>query len=146
MEELKSIQLGILKDVHDYCSSTNITYWLAYGTLLGAIRHNGYIPWDDDIDIAMPREHYEKFIQSYKKKNTVVYSCSNNKKYILHFAKVYDTRTILKEYANMNIETGVYIDIFPIDNVPDFKKQQDQLCRKISFYRHVLFLKKNHKL
>lgn len=146
IEELKSIQLETLNDIHNFCVTNQIKYWLAYGTLIGAIRHNGYIPWDDDIDIAMPREDYEKFIKSYKNKNSVVYSCSNNKDYILHFAKVYDTRTILNEYANMNIETGVYVDVFPIDNIPDSKEQQDQLCRKISFYRHVLFLKKNHIL
>ncbi|KAA4960354.1 LicD family protein, partial [Bacteroides fragilis] len=63
--QLKVIQLNILKDVDAFCRENNITYYLTYGTLLGAVRHQGYIPWDDDIDIAMPRKDYEKFLSNY---------------------------------------------------------------------------------
>ena len=65
INEIKKIQLEILKNVAEYCDDNNIRYFLAYGTLLGAIRHKGYIPWDDDIDIVMPRPDYEKFIYNF---------------------------------------------------------------------------------
>ena len=61
IDELKSIQLAILEYVHDFCIKNNIRYSLCGGTLIGAVRHKGYIPWDDDIDIIMPRDDYEKF-------------------------------------------------------------------------------------
>ena len=65
LEELKNIQKEVLNEVVTFCNDNNIRYFLAYGTLLGAIRHKGYIPWDDDIDIHMPRLDYEKFIELY---------------------------------------------------------------------------------
>ena len=65
-DELRTIQLDILQNVHDFCMKHDIKYTLAYGTLLGAVRHGGYIPWDDDIDIAMLRPDYERFMQEYK--------------------------------------------------------------------------------
>ena len=68
LDEMKRIQVDILKDVHQFCIENNIHYTLIFGTLLGAIRHKGYIPWDDDIDIAMMRPDYEKFVASYKHK------------------------------------------------------------------------------
>ena len=63
LEELKSIELDIMKKIHDFCERKGLTYYLAYGTMIGAIRHNGFIPWDDDIDIFMPREDYERFLK-----------------------------------------------------------------------------------
>ena len=66
-DELRKIQLDILRSVSAFCMKNNLTYFLCYGTLLGAVRHKGYIPWDDDIDIAMPRPDYEKFIRSFNK-------------------------------------------------------------------------------
>ena len=64
-EELNVIQLDILDDIHQFCVNNNIRYSLAFGSLIGAIRHHGYIPWDDDIDIMMPRPDYDVFINSF---------------------------------------------------------------------------------
>lgn len=119
LDELKSIQLNILRDVHQFCIANGIEYSLSFGTLLGAVRHKGYIPWDDDIDIMMPRKSYEKFINSYNSDFYRTISLHNNKNYYLPFAKVYDDRTVVNEFVNSKIEFGVYIDIFPVDNVPD---------------------------
>ena len=64
-EEVKKMNIDILSVVADFCEKNGLRYWLYYGTLIGAIRHNGYIPWDDDIDIAMPRPDYEKFLKTF---------------------------------------------------------------------------------
>lgn len=118
-EELKNIQLEILNEVSDFCEDHDITYFLAYGTLIGAIRHKGYIPWDDDIDIAMPRPDYEKFLHSFNKRKSCVQvvSLENDRHYGLSFAKVHNTRTIMHETQYNQDVYGVYIDVFPLDGV-----------------------------
>ena len=90
-EELKKIQVEILDNVVEFCQRHNLRYFLAYGTLLGAVRHNGYIPWDDDIDIHMPRPDYEKFIGLYNSEagNNEVVSHELDSNYRVAFAKVY---------------------------------------------------------
>lgn len=123
-EELKEIQLDILKKVAEFCEKNNITYFLAFGTLIGAIRHKGYIPWDDDIDLALPRPDYDRFIATFNKENSFfkVISMENNHKYGFSFAKVHDTRTIVNETQYVQDEFGVFIDIFPIDGIKDTKQ------------------------
>ena len=121
LEELKTIQLDILKIVADFCDKNNITYFLAFGSLIGAIRHKGFIPWDDDIDIAMPRPDYDTFISLFNnnKSPVQVISMENNKRYGFSFAKAHDTRTIVNETQYKQDNFGVYIDIFPIDGIKD---------------------------
>lgn len=136
-EEIKAIQLDILKKVADFCDQYRITYFLAFGTLIGAIRHKGYIPWDDDIDIAMPRPDYDKFISLFndRKDQIQVISIENNKHYGFSFAKVHDTRTIINETQYKQDNFGVYIDIFPIDGIKD--KRQIYRLRKINKCLHT---------
>lgn len=123
-EELKEIQLNILNVVADFCEKSKITYFLAFGTLIGAIRHKGFIPWDDDIDIAMPRPDYERFISIFNETSSIyqVISLENNKKYGFSFAKVHDTRTLVNETQYKQDQFGVYIDIFPIDGIKNKKR------------------------
>jgi lipopolysaccharide cholinephosphotransferase len=115
--ELKQIQLDMLKDIDSFCSENNISYFLAYGTLLGAVRHKGYIPWDDDIDICLPRPDYERFISLYKnvERNYQVVEFRKTKGYALPFAKVSNENTVMNEYLYDKDVFGVYIDVFPID-------------------------------
>ena len=116
-DEMQKIELNILKHVIKFCEENNITYFLYGGTLIGAIRHKGFIPWDDDIDIAMPREDYDRFLKTFK--NTERYILTHidiEKDYYLPFAKVYDNYTYLDERSTQRIPMGVYIDIFPIDS------------------------------
>lgn len=140
IDELKRIQIDILDDVANFCEENNICYFLAFGTLIGAIRHNGYIPWDDDIDIAMPRPDYNRFIQQYnnRKSNYRMMCFETDESYSLPFGKVIDDRTILCE--DMYDETatyGVYIDVFPIDGYPGKKDH-----KKLIHLRQMLNAKK----
>lgn len=120
-EELKKIQLEILCDVATFCEENGIRYFLAYGTLLGAVRHKGYIPWDDDIDIHIPRADYERFIKLYNKKDDKpfkVITHESDRRYNVPFAKVQHTGTTLHEFLYKNPGTfGVYIDLFPLDGI-----------------------------
>jgi lipopolysaccharide cholinephosphotransferase len=141
-EELKKIQLHILKKVDIYCKEHKIQYFLAYGTLLGAVRHKGFIPWDDDIDIAMNREDYTQFISGFSDEYLKVYSLSNSKQCRFPFAKVYDSRTgVFEGSYNKTNEFGVNIDIFPIDVVPDDKKKRQKLIRKARFWQMLSKIK-----
>ncbi len=114
--EMQQLELKILKHVIKFCEENNIKYFLYYGTLLGAIREKGFIPWDDDVDIAMPREDYDRFLKIYKDSDRYISThIDKDKDYYLPFAKVYDNHTYLDERSTQRIPMGVYIDIFPID-------------------------------
>lgn len=123
-EELKKLQIQILKNVSGFCDKYNIRYFLSYGTLIGAIRHNGYIPWDDDIDICMPRPDYERFLSLYNKESETfkVIEHRIDENYKLPFAKVHDTKTVMNELLYIKDSFGVYIDVFPIDAVKSPKQ------------------------
>ena len=101
-DELRELQLKILDYIDAFCKEHDIRYSLSSGTLLGAVRHGGYIPWDDDIDIMMVREDYEKFLKLYAQHNTSeIYQLVNydtsNKKFLMTFSKIHDIRTLVKE-------------------------------------------------
>ena len=123
VEEFKQIQIDILLAVDKFCNEHNIKYSLACGTLLGAIRHKGFIPWDDDIDIYLLREDYNKLVATFPPVldgKYAINSLERNPQWNRPYAKAYDTRTLEVEAVKNNIEgMGVGIDIFPIDDVPD---------------------------
>ena len=129
LEEVKKIQVEILKEVTRFCEDNGLRYFLAYGTLLGAVRHKGYIPWDDDIDIHMPRPDYEKFLELYSKKEGARYEVvthEKDKNYHVPFAKIYLKGTLVSEYFYKQSVFGVYIDIFPLDGIKS--RWQAYLC------------------
>lgn len=130
MAELREIQLNILDKVHAFCIERGIRYSLGGGTLLGAVRHKGYIPWDDDIDIMMPRPDYERFLKEFEGKfrNLRLQHLRNDDTYILPFAKVCDDRTVFIE--NEICKWGVYIDVFPIDGLPS-ESRLEGYCQKM---------------
>lgn len=126
VEELKKIQLEILKNVADFCEKNQITYFLQYGTLIGALRHKGFIPWDDDIDIGMLRPDYEKFLATYNLSSERYKVCdvSNSKQHMWAFGKVVDTHTVLYEPDEHGVKTSVNIDVFVFDNATENEKKR----------------------
>lgn len=124
-EELKKIGIDILKYVDRICRENNINYFLAFGSLLGAVRHRGYIPWDDDIDICMLRSDYDRFrsIMIHKNEYNFIDLSTNNDYYFL-FGRVSDkkTRLVLPHKPEIH-NLGVFIDVFPIDNAPSVEER-----------------------
>ena len=141
-EELKKIALNVLCQVRDVCVAQDIRYFLDGGTLLGAIRHKGYIPWDDDIDICMPRPDYDRFIEYCKITETPfgVVSSEIDARFTELYAKAYDRNTVCQErYVNRNgAEYGVYIDIFPVDGLGDDTDEALKLLHKSRYKRSLL--------
>lgn len=122
-DQLRAIQLEILCNVDQFCKSHSIRYSLAYGSLLGAIRHKGYIPWDDDIDLIMPRPDYDRFIASYTSDCNEVLDLSTVDCCIEMFSKVCRKGTIMEDIRNSRRIWGVNIDVFPVDGIPTEKPE-----------------------
>ena len=119
-DELKKIAVDILQYIDTLCRENNITYYLMFGTLIGAIRHKGFIPWDDDIDICLMRPDYEKLMVLVEKDGRYksIYA-ENDSNYYFTYGRITDTRTILKRRPKRKIKDfGVFVDVFPIDNAP----------------------------
>jgi len=118
IKEIQKIQLEILLEVAKFCDRNKIKYFLGCGTLCGAIVRNGFFPWDNDIDILLPRGDYERFIQIFNGINLKILTC-RNRDYYYPYAKVVDTRTTAYECKNNISDYGVFIDVFPLDGVPN---------------------------
>lgn len=141
LELLKKIELDLLKAVHEICEKENLRYSLGGGSLLGAVRHQGFIPWDDDIDIMMPRPDYDAFI-AYCLSHEVpfkIWSCETDKSYVDLSAKVYNTETILEDDKVVGgSSVGVNIDIFPIDGLGSSYKKAKKAFKSTAFKRNLL--------
>ena len=139
-EEIKEVELGVMDYIHNLCQKENINYSLAYGTLLGAVRHKGYIPWDDDVDISLKREEYDKLYQAVLNDNDPIYkvaSWENDKRYPYPFYRVYDSRTVYENnYIENDIDLGICVDVFPFDYYADVNKEMVKLdtYRRLSVY------------
>lgn len=145
--ELKKIENSLLKKVSKICSENNLKMYLGGGTLLGAVRHGGFIPWDDDIDVMMERTDYEKLLKILEAEPGIeLLTYKNTKDYYYAFAKVVDSRTRLIEPENREIKSlGVYIDIFPIDYLPEEEKSVKKLFKRRVRYQKLLNMKTSAK-
>lgn len=135
IRELQLKELEILKEFIRVCNILNLKYFLGNGTLIGCIRHQGFIPWDDDIDVNMPREDYDKFMQEGQKILKSEYFLQNyktDKEYTQAFAKIRNSETTFIESTvkELNINHGVYIDIFPLDGYNPKEKIINMLNEK----------------
>lgn len=141
LTELQICLLDTFKWFDSFCREHNLRYYAIGGTLLGAMRHGGFIPWDDDIDLGMPRPDYEK-LKEYEGKLFNHYLietyASKNKDYCYPASKVYDTNTTLIEHKRTNVARGVFIDIFPIDGIGNdlgtAKKRYKKIARLYRFF------------
>lgn len=137
VEEGKKIELNILLTIAEFCDRHNLRYFLTYGTLIGAIRHGGFIPWDDDVDITMPRKDYNEFLRLFneemKKSHYLVINPYDGRS--RHsFAKVIDTQTIKIEpsiFYRKGEELGIDVDIFPLDGMPSDDKEYEMWYQKL---------------
>lgn len=143
LDELKKIELDIMIKIHQFCEENNIKYYMIAGTLIGAIRHKGFIPWDDDIDIAMSRDEYERFLREFpaygEKNNLLAVNNRTNPYYGRPMTKVIDTRTYLTEPEYRSDDPiGVFVDIWVMDGVPNGAEKNSWL-RKMRKEKEILF-------
>lgn len=132
LDKLHEVELEIMDEFVKICDKHKLNYFLTGGTMLGAVRHKGFIPWDDDIDVGMTRKEYDLFIKYAKDELNDKYflDChETNPEYYLPFAKIKKNNTIFDEEAshNLNNHKGIFIDIIPFENV----KKQDSFSQKI---------------
>ena len=143
VREIQQMELGIMEYIHEVCNKIGVKYFLAYGSLIGAVRHQGFIPWDDDMDICMLRDDYEK-LQDYLIANPSeryqVMSYKNNRNYVYPFMKVMDNQTyLIEEDVRIDSNMGIYVDIFPVDGYEDDQAFKDKMTtiikkRQLSCY------------
>ena len=121
LDEIKQTELEILKMFHSFCVEHNIRYFISHGTLLGAIRYKAFIPWDDDLDVLVPREDYDRLIKLFRDTEQYrLFAYEKNKTYFYPYAKLCDmtTRKVESGYNN-GTKLGLDIDVFPLDHWDD---------------------------
>jgi lipopolysaccharide cholinephosphotransferase len=146
LKKLQSAELEILRDFVDLCEKNHLVYFGTGGTGIGAIRHGGFIPWDDDIDVAMPREDFEKFVQIAKKEYSEKYIVMNgneNENYPLLTTRwiMKGTEFVEETFKNLDCPLGIFLDIYPFDKIPDDEKLFKKQARQAFFYSKLLILR-----
>ena len=146
LRKVQLLQLKIGKEVKRICDKYNIDYILDSGTLLGAVRHGGFIPWDDDMDIAMTRENYSRFIEAAKSdlgEEFFLQTWDTDKNYPMPFAKIRlnGTRYIENVFEKAQMHQGIYVDIFPYDVWPESKSKQKRIWRKRLYLQSMIMMK-----
>lgn len=139
MNELQQKEFEMLECFIDICNKLNLKYYLVCGTALGAVKYKGFIPWDDDVDVALPREDYEIFCQKAQQflpKEYFLQTYKTDKYYPCIFAKIRNSNTAYfeEQIAHLPMHHGVYIDVFPLDGYPEDKKSQRKLEIKKQYY------------
>lgn len=140
VKKMQAVVFEILCDIDKYCKENNLTYFLSGGSVLGAIRHHGFIPWDDDADIMLPRTDYEKFVDGFSKKYKDKYgmgALSIDPSWNRQWAKIWNKHTKLKYKHYYNHDIGVFIDVYPIDGLPNTKVGRKVFYAKQKVYANL---------
>ena len=150
LERIHRIQLELALEVKRICGIHRLKYFLVAGTLLGAVRHKGFIPWDDDLDIGMLREDYDRFVAYAARELPDGYflqTWDTDPGYGLSYAKlrVNGTKYVELNSANVKAHNGVFIDVFPYDNVPADPALQERHERAIRMSSLMLMAKKGYR-
>ena len=142
-KKFKTCLLETMDYIHSICEEHSLCYFIMFGTLLGSARHKGFIPWDDDIDIVMPRDDYNKFVKILTDCDSDFFIVTHelNRKYYLPFAKVCNKKIVLYEHVSRPIKLGAYIDVFPLDYCEDSFKESLSLVRKLFIKQRQLTIK-----
>lgn len=139
VKRMQDIIYRMICDIDDFCAKNNIRYYLSGGTCLGAVRHHGFIPWDDDADLMMPRNDYERFLTEFPSQHSEKYgveSLSIDKSWTRPYSRVWDKKTRMRTTNLNEKEIGVFLDLFPIDGLPESK-----IGRKV-YYKYTKILQK----
>jgi lipopolysaccharide cholinephosphotransferase len=144
--EVRKVQLEVLAALDRHCREHGLTYYLGYGTLLGAVRHGGFIPWDDDVDVMMPRDDYERLVDTFAAAAPTHLSLGSQRTqagWPLPYAKVSDDRTVLVEPFEVPVAMGVNVDVFPLDPVPSGplgRRVQAALLRRLGWALELRYI------
>lgn len=138
IKETKEISLEILKYIADLCQQLNLKYFLMWGTLIGAVRHKGFIPWDDDIDIMLPREDFNQLIRYLMENKEEIqpyelYSKYNKEDYFYSVSRLVDTRTVIlgeRKPTTKQCDCGVFVDIYPLENSGNTREEAEKFFTK----------------
>ena len=146
MKKIWSVQLDLLMELQRVCNRYNIKMFVVWGTLLGAIRHKGFIPWDDDLDVGLLREDYDKLCEIASKEFCEPYffqTADSDRNFFIGYARLRnsDTTGIIKDNLDVEYNNGIYIDIYPLDGYP-----QNNLKRKIQLFTNNNTLILHHLL
>ncbi len=143
---IQQIELEIFKRFQTICTKNNIPYIALGGTMLGAVRHKGFIPWDDDIDVGLTRHNYQNFISVCanisKEDHYFLQTPESDENYALSYSKLMDQNTYIEERNNVNnAKKGVFLDIFPLDKIPKSEAKQKKQIQDVKRLSNRLFLK-----
>lgn len=149
LDEVHELLLQMMHEFHNFCVNNNLTYYMVGGTLLGAIREKGFIPWDDDVDFAMPRSDYERFIQIYDG-NLKLKSYKNDEKYFFPYVKLFHSDTPVSSVfdSKFDIEGDVFVkfDIYPLDGVGTMWGQAKRVVRRVEWLKRLLYINQTRDL
>ena len=136
--EIQSYCLDIIRAFDCFAKENHLTYWMSGGTLLGAVRHKGFIPWDDDVDLMMPRPDYEYLLHHFVDERYRLSSCEKNAEYHTPFARIWDSETALEWNVLQEKNIGVFIDVFPMDGFPTNEIKSKLHLWHLKYYRVLI--------